>query len=89
MRSRNVVAVVVALTLMAAAATWSLAAGPKQYQFTGTVTEVDAKAKTVSVDKSGDVWEFSTEGQKDLGKLKKGDKVTVFYTMTARKIESR
>ena len=50
----------------------------KQYQFTGTITEVDAKGKTMRVDKGGEIWEFSTEGLKDL-KLKKGDKVTVYY----------
>ena len=66
----------------------SLAAGARQYQFTGTITELDAKAKTVSVDKAGDVWEFSTEGLKEL-KVKRGEKVTVYYTMTARKIEPK
>jgi hypothetical protein len=66
----------------------SMAAGPKQYQWTGTVTEVDAKAKTMTVDKSGEIWEFSTEGLKDL-KVKKGDKVTVYYVAIAKKIEAK
>ena len=72
MRNRVTMAVLAVLVLVGLAATLSLAAGPKQYQWTGTVTDVDAKAKTMSVDKGGDIWEFSTEGVKDL-KVKKGD----------------
>ncbi len=86
MRSRAAVIVVIVVALVAATV-WSIAA-PKQYQFTGSVVEMDAKAKTISVDKGGDVWEFSTAGLKDL-KLKKGDKVTVYYEMTAKKIEGK
>jgi hypothetical protein len=87
MRSRAFIAVVALLALVVAVASLSWAAG-KQYQFTGTVTEVDAKAKTISVDKGGDIWEFATDGLKDL-KLKKGDKVTVHYQMIAKKVESK
>jgi hypothetical protein len=87
MRSRALVAVVALLGLIVAIAGLSSAAG-KQYQFTGTVTEVDAKGKTVSVDKGGDIWEFSTDGLKDV-KLKKGDKVTVHYQMIAKKVEAK
>ena len=68
--------------------TLSMAAAPKQYQWTGTVTEVDAKDKTMSVDKGGEVWQFSTEGLKD-AKVKKGDKVTVYYVAIAKKIEMK
>jgi hypothetical protein len=88
MRTRAIVTIVAILAVIALAATWSLAAGPKQYQWTGTVTEVDAKAKTMSVDKGGDIWEFSTEGLKDL-KVKKGDKVTVYYVTIARKVDAK
>jgi hypothetical protein len=84
-RTLVVVAVVAALAF---AAGLSLAAAPKQYQFTGTVVEVDAKANMISVDKGGDVWDFSTTGLKD-PKLKKGDKVTVHYQMVAKKIEGK
>jgi hypothetical protein len=83
-RTLVVVAVVAAL---AYAAGLSMAAAPKQYQFTGTVVDFDAKANMVSVDKGGDVWEFSTAGLKE--KLKKGDKVTVYYQMVAKKIEGK
>ena len=88
MRRRALFVLVGLITLGAVAATVSIAAGPKQYQFTGTVTEFDAKAKTIAVDKGGDVWEFSTDGLKDL-KAKKGDKVTVYYQMTAKKLEMK
>jgi hypothetical protein len=88
MRSRAVIAIVVMLAVIALITTWSLAAGPKQYQWTGTVVQVDAKARTLSVDKAGEVWEFSTDGLKDL-KVKKGDKVTVYYITIARKVEAK
>ena len=88
MRMRFVMTVVGFVAVLAFVAGVSIAAGPKQYQFTGEVKEIDAKAKTLSVDKSGDVWEFSTDGLKD-AKVKKGDKVTVYYTMVAKKLEMK
>ncbi len=88
MRNRFTMAVLAVLVLVGLVATLSMAAGPKQYQWTGTVTEVDAKTKTLIVDKGGDVWEFSTEGMKDV-KVKKGDKVTVYYVAIAKKIEAK
>jgi hypothetical protein len=86
MRSRFTMAVVVVLLSLGLVVTLSIAAGPKQYQWTGTVTEFDPKTKTMTVDKGGDTWEFSTEGVKDL-KVKKGDKVTVYYVAIARKVD--
>ena len=88
MRNRGVLLVVAVVAAIAVVAGVSIAAGPTQYQFTGEVKEVDAKAKTLKVDKGGDVWEFATDTLKDL-KVKKGDKVTVYYTMSARKIEAK
>ena len=88
MRNRFTTVVLAVLVLVGLVATLSMAAGAKQYQWTGTVTEVDAKAKTMIVDKGGETWEFSTEGLKDL-KVKKGDKVTVHYVAIAKKIESK
>jgi hypothetical protein len=87
MRSRALLALVALLGLTVAIASLSSAA-IEQYQFTGTVTGVDAKAKTISVDKDGQVWEFSTDGLKDL-KVKKGNKVTVHYQMIAKKVEAK
>ena len=88
MRSRFAVALAALLISVGLIVTLSMAAGPKQYQWTGTVTEIDAKEKTMSVDKSGEVWQFSTEGLKD-AKVKKGDKVTVYYVAIAKKIEMK
>jgi len=88
MRNRVTMAVLAVLVLVGLVATLSMAAGPKQYQWTGTVTEIDAKAKTMVVDKGGETWEFSTDGLKDL-KVKKGDKVTVYYVAIAKKVESK
>ena len=88
MRNRLTLAILAVLVAVGLVATLSMAAGSKQYQFTGTVTEIDTKAKTMSVDKGGDIWEFSTDGLKD-AKVKKGDKITVYYTMIAKKVESK
>ena len=52
MRKARLIALVVIAVAVAVAATLSLAA-PTQYQFTGSVTEFDAKGKTVKVDKGG------------------------------------
>ncbi|HEV8309451.1 MAG TPA: hypothetical protein VGW35_17460 [Methylomirabilota bacterium] len=81
-------AAVALVVVVAVIASGSFAAAPKAYQFTGTVTLFDPKAKKIAVDKDGDVWEFSTDGLKDL-KVKKGDKVTVNYQMVAKKIETK
>ncbi len=88
MRSRFLMAVLAVLVSVGLVVTLSMAAGPKQYQWTGTVTDVDAKDKTMSVDKGGEVWQFSTDGMKDL-KVKKGDKVTVHYVAIAKKVEMK
>lgn len=87
MRSGMAVVFAGILALMVVVAGLSIAATAKQYQFTGTVTEVDAKSYLLRVDKGGDVWEFSTVGV-DL-KAKKGDKVTVYYEMIAKKVEKK
>lgn len=86
MRKLTVAMLVTVFAAIAFLAGLSFAGGQKQYQFTGLVTEVDSKAKTLSVDKAGEVWEFSTQGMKDV-KVNKGDKVTVYYQMVAKKIE--
>ena len=64
----------------------SHAAAVKSYQYTGTVTDV--AGGTISVDKGGEVWQFSTAAMKGVA-AKKGDKVTVYYTMVAQKIEAK
>jgi hypothetical protein len=87
MRNRRVLGFVILASVLAVVVTLA-PAGAKQYQWTGEVMEVDAKAKTMTVKKGNETWEFSTEGLKDL-KAKKGDRVTVYYVAIARKVEMK
>ncbi len=74
---------VCAFMLVAAVA---LAAGPKTYQVTGPVLEV--KGDVIVVQKDTDKWEVARDAAtKVTGDLKVGSKVTIEYTMTAKKIE--
>jgi uncharacterized cupredoxin-like copper-binding protein len=60
-------------------------AAAKSYQFTGTVKAVDASSMTV--EKSAkETWQFDL-GKDTKGTAKVGDKVTVYYTMSATQIE--
>jgi hypothetical protein len=75
------------LTLITVAfAAGGYAAG-KSYQFTGVVKAVDASSMTV--EKSAkETWQFDLS--KDTkGTAKVGDKVTVYYTMSATQIEAK
>ena len=60
----------------------------KSYQVTGPVTEVSPNS--ITVQKGKEKWEVtrdaSTKGGAD---VKVGDKVTVYYTMTAQEIEAK
>ena len=62
-------------------------AAGKSYQFTGVVKAVDATSMTV--EKSAkETWQFDVS--KDTkGTAKVGDKVTVYYTMSATQIEAK
>jgi hypothetical protein len=62
-------------------------AAGKSYQFTGVVKAVDASSMTV--EKSAkETWQFDLS--KDTkGTAKVGDKVTVYYTMSANQIEAK
>ena len=55
MKSRVVLVAVGVLVVLAVVASLSIAAAPKSYQFTGTVTDFDAKDKRIAVDKDGDI----------------------------------
>ena len=68
-------------------ATLAFAAGPKTYQVTGPVLEI--KGDVIVVEKGGaEKWEIAKDAvTKVNGDLKVGSKVTVEYTMTAKKIE--
>jgi len=69
------------------AATVAFAAGPKTYQVTGPVLEI--KGDVIVVEKSGtEKWEVTRDAAtKVAGDLKVGSKVTIEYTMTAKKID--
>jgi hypothetical protein len=77
---------VIVLTLLFAA-TMAFAAGPKTYQVTGPVLEI--KGDVIVVEKGvNEKWEVARDAvTKVSGDLKVGSKVTIEYTMTAKKIE--
>jgi RNase P/RNase MRP subunit p29 len=77
----------IALALaLAALATPALAAQPKTYQVTGPVLELTAD--TIVVQKGTEKWEIArTAETKVTGDLKKGEKVTIEYRMTAATVE--
>jgi cytochrome c1 len=75
-------ALVVALAALASPAL----AAEKSYQVTGPVTDVTDTA--ITVQKGKESWEIARTADTKLeGEVKKGDKVTVHYTMTATSIE--
>src|SRR4051794_21210001 len=64
----------------------SFAADAKDYQVTGPV--LDVTDSMIAVQKGKDRWELARDSNtKASGEVKKGDKVTVHYTMTATNIE--
>lgn len=78
--------VTVLVFVLMAAATMAFAAGPKTYQVTGPVLEI--KGDVIVVEKGNEKWEVSRDAATRVdGALKVGAKVTVEYTMTAKKIE--
>jgi hypothetical protein len=63
-------------------------AAPKTYQVTGPVLELTDK--TIVIQKGDERWEIARdESTKHLGVVKVGEKVTVYYRMTATSIESK
>ena len=78
--------VTVFVFVLMAAVTMAFAAGPKTYQVTGPVLEI--KGDIIVVEKGNEKWEVSRDAATKVdGELKVGSKVTVEYTMTAKKIE--
>lgn len=58
----------------------------KSYQVTGPV--IDVTATTITIDKKGEKFEIEkAAATKSSGEIKKGDKATVYYTMTATEVE--
>ena len=81
---RIVLAVLASAVLGAAAAH----AADKSYQVTGPVVEVGADS--ITVQKGKENWTIAkTAATKGGAEVKKGDKVTVYYTMTATEIEAK
>ena len=61
-------------------------AGAKDYQVTGPVLEVTDSM--IAVQKGKDRWELDRNADTKVdGDVKVGDKVTISYTMTAKKVE--
>ena len=60
------------------------AADAKKYQVTGPVLEVNPTF--IVVQKGDEKWQINCDAA-TLGKAKVGDKVTVYYTVTASKVE--
>jgi opacity protein-like surface antigen len=76
----------IALALALAALAGSAVAADKSYQVTGPV--VDVKPDSITVQKGKENWEIAkTADTKGAADVKKGDKVTVQYKMTATSIE--
>ena len=81
------------IKLLAAIAALQLIAAPvfaagKTYQVTGPVVEINDQA--IVVQKGSEKWEIArTADTKLKGTPKVGDKVTVYYTMTAASIEAK
>jgi hypothetical protein len=67
--------------------TMAFAAGPTEYQWTGTVLEV--KSDVLVVEKGKEKWSIARDAATKVtgGDLKVGSKVTVHYTMKATSIE--
>jgi hypothetical protein len=77
-----------AIAAAALAAAGTATAAEKSYQVTGPVVDVDDK--TITVQKGKENWQIAKTGDtKTSGDVKKGDKVTVMYTMTATSIEAK
>jgi RNase P/RNase MRP subunit p29 len=75
-----------ALVLALALAAPAFAAQPKTYQVTGPIIELTAD--TITVQKGSEKWEIArTADTKVTGELKKGEKVTIEYRMTAATVE--
>ena len=76
----------IALAVALAALAGPAVAAGKSYQVTGPV--VDVRPDAIVVQKGKENWEIAKSADtKGGGDVKKGDKVTVMYTMTATSIE--
>src|SRR3954447_11674618 len=77
-----------ALVLAAALSIPSIAFASKTYQVTGPVLEVTDTM--IAIQKGKDRWEIDRDKDTKIeGELKVGEKITVYYHMTAEKVESK
>ena len=84
-KAHRIAALLVAGVLAAGIA---LAAKPDAYQVTGTVEDVNASVITVM--KGKERFEIARDGATKMpADVKKGDKVTVYYRMTATEVEAK
>jgi hypothetical protein len=78
----------IALALFLGSLATPALAATKTYQVTGPVLEVTEDS--VTVQKGKEKWEIArTPDTKITGEVKKGDKVTVEYRMTATSVEAK
>ena len=77
-----------AIAVAFSAVTIKVQAADKEYQVTGPVVEV-TKDYIVVKKHEGENWKVSLAASTKGGGVKVGDKVTVYYTMTATEIESK
>lgn len=65
-------------------------AAAKDYQVTGPVLDVKDNAITIKAEKFNETWEIERDKDtKTTGEIKKGDRVTIKYKMTATNIENK
>lgn len=63
-------------------------AGAKSYQVTGPVMDIQGEVYTIQ--KGTELWQINVpKGTKGFENVKKGDKVTIYYTMTATSAEAK
>jgi len=78
----------IALALVVAGLAAPALAADHTYQATGPV--VDVTDTSITIKKGSENWEIAkTADTKTTGEVKKGDKVTVKYTMTATSIDAK
>ena len=79
--------IIIILTVVAAFSLSLMADDAKSYQVTGPVIEVNASY--IIVQKGDQKWQIAVDSSTKGDKPKVGDKVTVYYKMTATEIETK
>ena len=79
--------IILSLTIVALASFRLMAADAKAYQVTGPVLEVSDSV--IVVQKGEQKWQIALDKSTKGDKPKVGDKVTIYYSMTATEIESK